>query len=255
MGRMKDELGKRNDNGVAVEKMVRLQGEVTSEAVNKALAELAVLEGYPEIIIVGGPGNSIMEHGSKGNRGFGPERTVRISDTSDGRGERWEVRYHMEDPRKISMLEKRELVDRMAALIKGAGELFPEALVVYVTTFPRHVEKCCDKPGHMTESDVWTTDSVRREVDRDVKEVVMEGGRNVRILEWWDLLGLESDTTVTNIRRMGIIDTDGVHLTARACRNTALILCDRLNGMERDVDGEEEVECTAGMRERKRTRT
>jgi hypothetical protein len=107
----------------------------------------------------------------------------------------------------------------------------------------------------MTESDVWTTDGVRREVDRDVKEVVMEGGRNVRILEWWDLLGLDSDTTVTNIRRMGIIDTDGVHLTARACRNAALILCDRLNGMERDVDGEEEVEGAGWMRERKRTRT
>jgi hypothetical protein len=143
----------------------------------------------------------------------------------------------------------------MAALIKGAGELFPEALVVYVTTFPRHVEKCCDKQGHMTESDVLTTDSVRREVDRDVKEVVMEGGRNIRILEWWDLLGLDGDTTVTNIRRMGIIDTDGVHLTTRACRNAALILCDRLNGMERDGDGDEEVEGAGWMRERKRTRT
>ncbi len=77
-----------------------------------------------------------------------------------------------------------------------------------------------------------------------MKEVLTEGGRNVRFLEWWDLLGLEGDATVTNIRRMGIIDADGVHLTARACRNAASILCDRLNGMERDVEGEDDVECT-----------
>jgi hypothetical protein len=161
----------------------------------------------------------------------------------------------MEDPRKISLLEKRELVDRMVTLANGAGELFPEAVVVYVSTFPRHVDKCCDKTGHMTDADTWTVDSVRRDVDRDVKEVISEGGRNTRFLEWWDLLGLEGDASVTDIRRMGIIDADGVHLTTHACRNAAVVLCNRLNEIERSVDGEEEADCIGWNREKKRTRS
>jgi hypothetical protein len=194
-----------------------------------------------------------MEHGTGENRGFGPERTVRVMDTKDGRGERWEVRYHMENPRKITLLEKRELVDKVVTLITGAGELFPEAVVVYVSTFPRHVDRCCDKTGHMTDADTWAVDSVRRDVDRDVKEVISEGRRNTRFLEWWDLLGLEGDANVKDIRRMGIIDDDGVHLTTCACRNAAVVLCNRLNEIERCEGGEEEADCTEWNREKKRT--
>jgi hypothetical protein len=36
----------------------------------------------------------------------------------------------MQEPRRISMVEKRQLVDRMVSLIKGAGELFPESVLV-----------------------------------------------------------------------------------------------------------------------------
>jgi hypothetical protein len=50
MGRLKDEIERMGEKSVVVEKMVRVQGAVTTVAVDKALAELAVLEGYPEII-------------------------------------------------------------------------------------------------------------------------------------------------------------------------------------------------------------
>ncbi len=63
MGRMKDEIVELKD-GVRVEKMVRMQGEWTDETVDKALSELARLEGYPGIIVVRGPGNSVMRHGT-----------------------------------------------------------------------------------------------------------------------------------------------------------------------------------------------
>jgi hypothetical protein len=72
MGRLKDEIERMGEKSVVVQKMVRVQGAVTTVAVDKALAELAVLEGYPEFIVVGGPGNSFMEHGTGENRGFGP---------------------------------------------------------------------------------------------------------------------------------------------------------------------------------------
>ncbi len=63
-------------------------------------------------------------------------------------------------------MEKRTLVDRIVRLLNAAGELFPEAEIVYVTMFPRHVERCCDKDGHMTEADIVGLDSGRRDMDR-----------------------------------------------------------------------------------------
>ncbi len=60
----------------------------------------------------------------------------------------------MTDPKKITMGEKRQTLDRVLSLLKGSIELFPEVVVVYMTMFPRHVERCCDREGHMTEEDV-----------------------------------------------------------------------------------------------------
>ncbi len=234
MGRIKDEIGKRVDEGVRVEQMVRIHGEMTMEKVNKALSELAVLEGYPEVLVFGGPGNSLVEHGTGESRGFGPERTVKVVNGKGGKEERWEVRYHMEEPRRISMMEKRTLVDRVVTLVNGAGELFPESKVAYVSTFLRHVEPCCSKPGHMTEDDTLVMDSVRRDVDRDIKEALGDMSKMVNFLDWWDLVGMDGDMTVKDVRRLGLIETDGVHLTSHACRNAAVILCNRLRAMGLD---------------------
>jgi hypothetical protein len=45
----------------------------------------------------------------------------------------------MVELKKISMGEKRQLVDRVVQVPKGAVELFLEAEVAYMTMFPRHV--------------------------------------------------------------------------------------------------------------------
>jgi hypothetical protein len=55
----------------------------------------------------------------------------------------------------------------------------------------------------MTGAAVWRLDSVRRDVDRDVREMMMESAREVRFVEWWDLLGLDMDKTVTEVRKLG----------------------------------------------------
>jgi hypothetical protein len=57
-----------------------------------------------------------------------------------------------------------------------------------MTMFPRHVERCCEKDGHMKLSDI-----VRRDVDRDVIETMVDNDRELRVVEWWDLLGLDKD--------------------------------------------------------------
>ncbi len=94
------------------------------------------------------------------------------------------------------MVEKRQLVDRMVSLIKGAGELFPKSVLVYMTMFPRHVERCCEKDSHMKMSDIVGLDNVRRDVDRDVIEMMVDNDKGLRVVEWWDLLGLDNHKSV-----------------------------------------------------------
>jgi hypothetical protein len=220
--------------------------------VNKALRELAVIGEYPSVIVVGGPGNSLMEHGDGDWRGFGPERTVKVSKNTGGKtAEKWEVRYHMQEPRRISMVEKRQLVDRMVALLKGAGELFPESVLVYMTMFPRHVERCCEKDNHMKMVDIVGLDSVRRDVDRDMIEMMVDSDKELKVVEWWDLLGLGKDHRVSEVRKMRVIEGDGVHLTARANRNAAVSLCRRVREMLSHEEKEDEMDGTGDSKRRR----
>jgi hypothetical protein len=227
-----------------------MQGEWTDEKVNKALSELATLEGYPGIIVVGGPGNSVMRHGTGDDRGFAPERTVKVR-KAGGVVRGMEVRYHMTNPKKISLNEKRQTVDRVAKVLKGSVELFPEAVVTYVTMFPRHVERCCDRIGHMNEEDVLLADGIRRDIDRDIREMTLDMGKGVRVMDWWDLLGLEGDMTVREVKRLKVVGPDGVHLTDRANKVAAASLCQR----SREMVGEESVEGQDMERSWKKMRT
>jgi hypothetical protein len=143
----------------------------------------------------------------------------------------------MTDPKKISLSEKRQTVDRVVKVLKGSLELFPEATVIYATMFPRHVERCCDREGHMSEEDVLMADGIRRDIDRDIKEMTVDMGKGVRVLDWWDLLGLEGDMTAREVKRLRIIGQDGVHLTARANKVAAVSLCQR----SRELMDEENV--------------
>jgi hypothetical protein len=97
--------------------------------------------------------------------------------------------------------------------------------VNYLSMFPRHVTICCS--DHMTEEDVWMMDGIRREVDREVKDLLTDCDDFVTVLDWWDMLGLDKDMTVEETRNLGILDKDRVHLNARACRCAAVSLCDR----------------------------
>jgi hypothetical protein len=58
------------------------------------------------------------------------------------------------------------------------------------------------------------------------------------------------------VKRLGIIDSDGVHLTSRACRNAALLLCTRLRvvGLEDEPVGEDDDDMEEGASRRKKFR-
>jgi hypothetical protein len=210
--RLKEGLREWSNGGVRVIGTVRIVGELTEREAERALRELAEMEEKPDKVVIGGPTNSLMLH-SKGNeKGFGPERTVVVrKDVASGVQE-WVTRYHMTDPKRITMADRRTLVDRTVSLIRGVQATFPMSEVNYLSMFPRHVTVCCS--DHMTEEDVWMMDGIRREVDREVKDLLTDCDDFVTVLDWWDMLGLDKDMTVEETRNLGILDKDGVHLNA-----------------------------------------
>jgi hypothetical protein len=120
---------------------------------------------------------------------FKPERTVKLRRMEGKKGdERWEVRYHLEDPRRLTVVVEKwtvPVVVRMVRLLNGAGELLPEAEIAYATMFPRHVDRCCDKDGNMTENDIVSLGSVRRDMDRDVIEMLKDDTRKLESWNGW----------------------------------------------------------------------
>jgi hypothetical protein len=226
MGRLAMEMGSRK--GIDVVGMVRVKGRVDDRAVENALDELAEIGVQPGKVLIGGPTNSLVEHGAGGMRGLGPERKVRIRKDEAGKVTELDASFHMTQPRRIAMSERRDLVDRVVRMIRGAQALFPWSEVSYVTMFPRHVEPCC--VAHMTCEDVWMMDSVRRDVDKDIIEMLMDNDEGVSVIEWWDVLGFDSDMTVKETLGMKIVGSDGVHLTDRANKCAASSLCIRFCG-------------------------
>jgi hypothetical protein len=229
MGRLAKEIAKGEGNGLKIVGEVRVKGRLEENGVEIALEELARMTEQPEKVLIGGPTNSLVEHGTGEMRGFGPERKVKVKINRTSGETVWETRYHLSRPRKIGMVERRDLVDRTVRLIRGAQAIFPWAEVSYVTMFPRHVEPCCER--HMTQEDVWVMDSVRRDVDRDIVDMLGDGDDGVSVIEWWDVLGFDKDMTVKEMQRMGFVGEDGVHLTCRANRCAAASLCIRYRGV------------------------
>jgi hypothetical protein len=90
-------------------------------------------------------------------------------------------------------------------------------------------------------------DSVRRDVDKDIIEMLMDNDEGVSVLEWWDILGFDGDMTVKETQRMKIVGPDGVHLTDRADKSSASSLCIRFRG-------EEETWTETSYRKRRRVR-
>ncbi len=142
--------------------------------------------------------------------------------------------YHMTDPVKIPMTEKVELVDRMADLLVDMKRTMGDDMrAVHVTMFPRFIEECCK--GHMADEDVWLFDGIRRDVNRQIKDALLDIDIDIDVVDWQMLTGVRNVMTVNELRRSGTVDRDNVHLTVRANRVAAATLMHRL--MERGGAG------------------
>ncbi len=55
--------------------------------------------------------------------------------------------------------------------------------VSYLMMFPGHVEPCCQE--HMSTEDVWVMDGVRRDVDKDIVDMLGDEDGGVNVIDWW----------------------------------------------------------------------
>jgi hypothetical protein len=203
-----------------------MEAENTEKRNMEMLRELQKKKGEMDVVVVGGPTNSLVRHGKEGSRGFGGERVVKVSRTESGQ-EEWKVTYHLTDPVKINMVEKAELVDRFVDMLQKVKEVVGEKMVVaQVTMFPRFIRECCK--SHMTDEDVWLLDDVRRDVNKEIVDRVFDKGLRVETIDWWTLLGAREEMTLSELRRVNCVDDDNVHLRSKVNKDAAEILLHRL---------------------------
>jgi hypothetical protein len=226
MGRMGQEMVNVHGDKVVVVGRVKMSDEHTEKRHAEMVEEILRMKDEVDVVVIGGPANSLVKHGKEGERGFGGERHVRVTKDKD-RDDEWVLTYHLTDPVKITMTEKAELVEKMVdMMVDMKRTVGSEVRVVHVTMFPRFVEQCCRE--HMTEEDVWLLDGIRRDVNRETKDMLLESGYDVEVVDWWTLVGARNELTVNEVRRSGLIDTDNVHLTNRTNRIAAVSLMHRL---------------------------
>ncbi len=85
----------------------------------------------------------------------------------------------------------------------------------------------------MADEDVWLLDGVRRDVNKEIVDMMTEKGLGVLTVERWTLLGARDEMTLGELRKMNYVGNDNVHLRNITNRNAAETLCHRLLEMGR----------------------
>ena len=223
MGRIGDEIDEIGGEVVSTWKSYTIKGEWTGEKVEEIKRAVSRCEIDPDVIIVGGPSNSLIRHGPQSRRGFGPEKRT-IYTEGEGGG-RIEQGYHLTEPVKVTLAERARLCRWTVELVEHCKREHQTARVAYLGLFPRFLTKCCSDSQHMSQDDVWLMHNVRREFDMEVGSKLSGKGE---VIKWHEALGRDKEPEMNEIREWGVVGGDGVHLGNICRRNAAVNLCYRL---------------------------
>ncbi len=94
-----------------MEGCVKVKGKLDRVEMERVVEQVVEMGKMADKVIVGGPGNSLFRHGSGEKKGFCPERTATVERNVNGEVTRVSVEYHMPEPERVTLSEKRELVD------------------------------------------------------------------------------------------------------------------------------------------------
>ncbi len=122
MGRLSEEVGVKGKEAVEVEGWVKVNGRLDRQEMERALAKVVETGKLVEKVIIGGPGNSLIRYGSGNEKGFCPERTVKVERKGNGEVSRVSVEYHLTEPERVIASEKRELVELVVVLVRRIEE-------------------------------------------------------------------------------------------------------------------------------------
>jgi hypothetical protein len=123
------------------------------------------------------------------------------------------------------MRETEELVGKVHGLMRGLKKLCVGTQIIYIGLFPRHVDQCCREAGHMRQEDIGAMHVARKEFDKSVREKV---GGEFECWDWSDVLGLDREITMKEMRERGIVGRDGVHMERNWSRRAAVNICCRI---------------------------
>jgi hypothetical protein len=230
MGRLGAEVEQKGREAVEVEGWVKVRGRLDRDEMERVVEKVLETGKMADKVIVGGPGNSLFRHGSGEKRGFCPERTAKVERNAQGEVTRVMVEYHMTEPERVTLSEKRELIDRVVELFRRIGDGLPGIQLVYITMFPRHITRCCREAGHMSREDSMMLNGYRKSVESDIVEELEDLG--VQVIHWFDLLGWDSEPGLDELCAKDVVCSDGVHLTAKANSFAAVSLCCRIAEVE-----------------------
>jgi hypothetical protein len=73
MGRLAEEVGVKGKEAVEVEGWVKVNGRLDREEMERVLAKVVETGKMADKVIISGPGNSLIRHGSGNEKGFCPE--------------------------------------------------------------------------------------------------------------------------------------------------------------------------------------
>ncbi len=163
-------------------------------------------------------------------KGFCPERTAKVERNMNGEVTRVSVEYHMTDLERLTLSEKRELIDNVAEFFRRIAERLPGVQLVYITMFPRFITRCCREQGHLTREDILVINGYRKAVESDIVEELEETG--VQVVEWFDLLVWDSEPGLDELVKKDVVCGDGVHLTSKENAFAAVSLCCRIAEVE-----------------------
>ena len=113
-----------------------------------------------------------------------PEQKIVIEKSCEG-GDSFSTRYHLTEPVRIKRDERLELIRQTVRLAIGISDMWPGTEIVYLRLYPRHVERCCLDRTHMTDEDVLTMCSNRRELDKDITDEMTDAVDKTRHIPWY----------------------------------------------------------------------
>jgi len=237
MGRIRKEWEKVGEGKLEVGEEIKVKGGLDrKEGVRlEELLEKVVVS--PDKVVISGPGNSLMAHEGGGARAGVVRRMVTVRVDGEGKVEGLDCKYHLVEPGRLTMCERSVVAQVVSGLVRKVRDLWPLCEIYYLSILPRHVQMCCQDRRHMSEVDPQVINRGRLDLDEDIKNEVRRSGESVVSVGWAESLGMESEPTLDEIRRLGVVSDDGVHLTTKLCGKVAGLLYRRL--VSRELEGGE----------------